>query len=154
MWIARLQLVIVGRQLWLYKEVLREIKQQNFATDVIVTGYASDEDLPALYRSAVALVYPSLFEGFGLPPLEAMACGTPVITSNCSSLPEVVGKAALLVNPYEAADITQTIWKLAQDATLRAQLREAGIEQARQFTWRAAAEKTLAVYQAITHQHD
>ncbi len=150
----QLQLVIVGRQLWLYKEVLREIKQQNFATDVIVTGYASDEDLPALYRSAVALVYPSLFEGFGLPPLEAMACGTPVITSNCSSLPEVVGKAALLVNPYEAADITQTIWKLAQDVPLRAQLREAGIEQARQFTWRAAAEKTLAVYQAIAHQHD
>lgn len=150
----QLQLVIVGRQLWLYKEVLREIKQQNFAMDVIVTGYASDEDLPALYRSAVALVYPSLFEGFGLPPLEAMACGTPVITSNCSSLPEVVGKAALLVNPYETADITQTIWKLAQDVMLRAQLREAGIEQARQFTWRAAAEKTLAVYQAIAHQHD
>ncbi len=150
----QLQLVIVGRQLWLYKEVLREIKQQNFATDVIVTGYASDEDLPALYRSAVALVYPSLFEGFGLPPLEAMACGTPVITSNCSSLPEVVGDAALLVNPYEAADITQTIWRLAQDVALRAQLREAGIEQARQFTWRAAAEKTLAVYQAIAHQHD
>ncbi len=150
----QLQLVIVGRQLWLYKEVLREIKQQNFAMDVIVTGYASDEDLPALYRSAVALVYPSLFEGFGLLPLEAMACGTPVITSNCSSLPEVVGKAALLVNPYETADITQTIWKLAQDVMLRAQLREAGIEQARQFTWRAAAEKTLAVYQAIAHQHD
>lgn len=149
----QLQLVIVGRQLWLYREVLREIKQQSFAADVIVTGYASDEDLPALYRSAVALVYPSLFEGFGLPPLEAMACGTPVITSNSSSLPEVVGNAALLVNPYDEADLAQAIWKLANDVTLRAQLRQAGIQQARQFTWPAAAEKTLAIYRAIAHQH-
>ena len=149
----QLQLVIVGRQLWLYREVLREIKQQNFAADVIVTGYAIDEDLPALYRSAVALVYPSLFEGFGLPPLEAMACGTPVITSASSSLPEVVGNAALLVNPYEEADLAQAIWKLANDVTLRAQLRQAGIQQARQFTWRAAAEKTLAIYRASAHQH-
>jgi len=75
----QLQLVLVGRQLWLYQEILREIKQQSFAADVIVTNYVNDEDLPALYRSAVALVYPSLFEGFGLPPLEAMACGTPVL---------------------------------------------------------------------------
>lgn len=148
----QLQLVIVGRQLWLYKEVLREIKQQNFAADVIVTGYASDEDLPALYRSAVALVYPSLFEGFGLPPLEAMACGTPVITSNSSSLPEVVGNAALLVNPYEEADIAQAIWKLTNNTKLRTQLRQAGIQQAKQFTWHAAAEKTLAIYRAIAHQ--
>ena len=149
----RLQLVVVGRQLWLYKEVLREIKKQNFAADVIVTGYASDEDLPALYRSAVALVYPSLFEGFGLPPLEAMACGTPVITSNSSSLPEVVGNAALLVNPYEETDLAQAIWKLTNDATLRARLRQAGIQQAGQFTWHAAAAKTLAIYRAIAHQH-
>ncbi len=150
---SQLQLVIVGRQLWLYREVLREIKQQNFAADVIVTGYASDEDLPALYRSAVALVYPSLFEGFGLPPLEAMACGTPVITSNSSSLPEVVGNAALLVNPYKEADLAQAIWKLTNDPMLRAQLRQAGIQQAKQFTWHAAAEKTLAIYRAIAQQH-
>ncbi len=149
----QLQLVIVGRQLWLYKEILREIKQQNFAADVIVTGYASDEDLPALYRSAVALVYPSLFEGFGLPPLEAMACGTPVITSDCSSLPEVVGKAAILVNPYEEADLAQAIWKLTNDPALRAQLRQAGIQQAKQFTWQTTAEKTLAIYQTVVHQH-
>lgn len=149
----RLQLVIVGRQLWLYQEVLHEIKQQGFASDVIVTGYASNEDLPTLYRSAVALVYPSLFEGFGLPPLEAMACGTPVITSNSSSLPEVVGSAALLVNPYEEDELAQAMWKVANDATLRSQLREAGIQQAKQFTWMAAANKTLAVYQAIIQKH-
>lgn len=145
----QLQLVLVGRQLWLYQEILREIKQQNFAADVIVTDYVSDEDLPALYRSAVALVYPSLFEGFGLPPLEAMACGTPVIASDTSSLPEVVGQAALLVDPYDEAAIVQAIWQIARDAFLRQRLQQAGLAQAKQFTWRAAAEKTLAVYRAI-----
>ncbi|HEX4951212.1 MAG TPA: glycosyltransferase family 1 protein [Blastocatellia bacterium] len=146
------QLVLVGRRLWLYEEVLREIRQQPFAADVIVTGYANEEDLPALYRSAIALVYPSLFEGFGLPPLEAMACGTPVITSNSSSLPEVVGDAALLVNPYEEAALSQAMWQIANDAALRLRLRQAGIKQAKQFTWHAAAEKTLAVYRAVAHQ--
>ncbi|MBS1810679.1 MAG: glycosyltransferase family 4 protein [Acidobacteria bacterium] len=145
----QLQLVLVGRQLWLYEEILREIKQQNFATDVLVTNYVGDEDLPALYRSAVALVYPSLFEGFGLPPLEAMACGTPVITSNTSSLPEVVGQAALLIDPYDESAIAQAIWQIAHDASLRQRLQKAGIAQAKQFTWRAAAEKTLAIYQAV-----
>jgi glycosyltransferase involved in cell wall biosynthesis len=149
----RLQLVIVGRQLWLYQEILREIQQQSFAADVIVTGYASDEDLPALYRSAVALVYPSLFEGFGLPPLEAMACGTPVITSNSSSLPEVTGDAALLVNPYEESELAQAMWRITNDAAWRLQLSRAGIEQAKRFTWSAAAEKTWAIYQAIVEQY-
>jgi glycosyltransferase involved in cell wall biosynthesis len=147
----QLQLALVGRQLWLYQDVLQEIRQQKFAADIIVTGYVSDEDLPALYRSAVALVYPSLFEGFGLPPLEAMACGTPVLTSNSSSLPEVVGSAALLVDPYDEADIAAAMWKLTRDEPLRMQLRHAGIAQARQFTWRAAAEKTQAVYRAVAH---
>jgi glycosyltransferase involved in cell wall biosynthesis len=145
----QLQLVLVGRQLWLYQEILREIKQQDFAADVIVTDYVSDENLPALYRSAVALVYPSLFEGFGLPPLEAMACGTPVITSNTSSLPEVVGPAALLIDPYDEAAIAQAIWQIARDSELRRRLQQAGLTQAQQFTWHAAAEKTLAVYRAI-----
>jgi glycosyltransferase involved in cell wall biosynthesis len=149
----QLQLVIVGRQLWLYQEILREIRQQNFVADVIVTGYANDEDLPALYRSAVALVYPSLFEGFGLPPLEAMACGTPVITSNSSSLPEVVGDAALLVNPYEESELAQAMWRITNDAALRSQLSQAGLQQAKRFTWAAAAEKTWAVYQAIIEQY-
>ena len=147
----QLQLVLVGRQLWLYQEILRAIKQQNFAADVVVTDYVRDEDLPALYRSAVALVYPSLFEGFGLPPLEAMACGTPVITSNTSSLPEVVGQAAVLVDPYDEAALAQAIWQIARDASLRQRLQQTGIEQAKQFTWQAAAEKTLAVYRAVAH---
>lgn len=147
----QLQLVLVGRQLWLYQEILREIKQQNSAADVIVTNYVNDEDLPALYRSAVALVYPSLFEGFGLPPLEAMACGTPVITSNTSSLPEIVGEAALLIDPYDEAAIAQAIWQVVRDSSLRQQLQQAGLVQSQLFTWSAAAEKTLAVYRAIAH---
>ena len=148
----QLQLVLVGRQLWLYQEILREIRQQNFAADVIVTGYANDEDLPALYRSAVALVYPSLFEGFGLPPLEAMACGTPVITSNSSSLPEVVGDAALLVNPYEESELAQAMWRITNNTALRSQLSQAGRQQAKRFTWSAAAEKTLRTYQTVIRQ--
>ena len=147
----QLQLVIVGRKLWLYQEILREIQQQKFAPDVIVTDYVSDKDLPALYRSATALVYPSLFEGFGLPPLEAMACGTPVITSNTSSLPEVVADAAILVDPYNENDIAGAMLKIAFDEQLKLQLREQGIVRARHFTWRAAAEKTLAIYRSI-HQ--
>jgi glycosyltransferase involved in cell wall biosynthesis len=148
----QLQLVIVGRQLWRYQEILRTIKQQQYANDIIVTGYVRDEDLPALYRSAVGLVYPSLFEGFGLPPLEAMACGTSVITSNSSSLPEIVGDAALLVNPYAEDELMQAMWKVSNDTALRSRLRQMGLQQAKRFTWTAAAQKTLARYQAVNLQ--
>jgi len=103
------QLVLVGRRLWLYQEILAEIERHPWAKDVIVTGYVPEEVLPALYRSARVFVYPSLFEGFGLPPLEAMACGTPVVTSHTSSLPEVVGEAAVLIDPYNEMDIASAM---------------------------------------------
>ena len=140
------QLVIVGRQLWLTNEIMRQVQHHEFAADIIVTGYAEDKDLPALYRSATALVYPSLFEGFGLPPLEAMACGTPVITSNNSSLPEVVGEAGLLIDALDENSIGQAILQVCSDETLRNKLSNAGIERAKIFSWQAAARKTLAVY--------
>lgn len=143
------QLVLVGRQLWLYKDILREIERQAWARDVIVTGYVGDEELPALYRSATALVYPSLFEGFGLPPLEAMACGTPVITSKTSSLPEVVGDAALLVNPQSESNLAEAILRVVRDGALREDLRQRGPARAGRFTWAAAAEKTLGVYHKV-----
>lgn len=146
------QLVIVGRKLWLADEVFAEVKQQPWAKDVILTGYVSDEDLPALYRHAAAFVYPSLFEGFGLPPLEAMACGTPVVTSNTSSLPEVVGNAALLIDPYDEPALTRALLQIMNDQPLRARLREQGIIQARRFTWRTAAEQTLQLYRAASRQ--
>jgi len=141
------QLVIVGRKLWLADEIFAEVRRQRWAQDVILTGYVTDEDLPKLYRAATAFVYPSLFEGFGLPPVEAMACGTPVVTSNTSSLPEVVGEAALLIDPCDEQALTSAISQIVGDQSLRAKLRAQGIEQARKFTWRAAAEKTLQLYQ-------
>ncbi len=148
------QLVIVGRKLWLTHEIFDEVKKHRWADDVILTGYVADEDLPALYRAARAFVYPSLFEGFGLPPLEAMACGTPVITSGVSSLPEITGDAALLIDPNDEQTLANAMIEIVSNDRLRAELREKGIGQAKKFTWRDAAEKTLRLYQeayAISH---
>jgi glycosyltransferase involved in cell wall biosynthesis len=143
----RSQLVIVGRKLWLASEIFDEVKRQRWADDVILTGYVADEDLPALYRAARAFVYPSLFEGFGLPPLEAMACGTPVVTSDVSSLPEITGDAALLIDPNDERALANALIEVVNNDRLRAELREKGIAQAKKFTWRDAAEKTLRLYQ-------
>jgi glycosyltransferase involved in cell wall biosynthesis len=143
----RPQLVIVGRKLWLASEIFDEVKRQRWADDVILTGYVADEDLPALYRAARAFVYPSLFEGFGLPPLEAMACGTPVVTSDVSSLPEITGDAALLIDPNDERALANALIEVVNNDRLRAELREKGIAQAKKFTWRDAAEKTLMLYQ-------
>jgi glycosyltransferase involved in cell wall biosynthesis len=140
------QLVIVGRKLWLADEIFAEVRRQRWAEDVILTGYVADEDLPKLYRAATAFVYPSLFEGFGLPPVEAMACGTPVVTSNVSSLPEIVGDAAILIDPCDEQALAAALLRIVNDQPLRARLREQGIVQAAKFTWRAAAEKTLQLY--------
>ncbi len=140
------QLVIVGRKLWLADEIFTEVRRQRWAEDVILTGYVTDEDLPKLYRTATAFVYPSLFEGFGLPPVEAMACGTPVITSNNSSLPEVVGNAAVLIDACDERALADALLQIVNDQPLRARLREQGIEQAKKYTWRDAAEKTLRLY--------
>ncbi|MFN0109576.1 MAG: glycosyltransferase family 4 protein [Blastocatellia bacterium] len=142
----RPQLVIVGRKLWLADEIFAEVRRQEWADDAILTGYVSDEDLPKLYRQATAFVYPSLFEGFGLPPVEAMACGTPVVTSNVSSLPEVTGEAALLIDPLDQSAIESALLEIMNDQSLRARLKKQGIEQAKKFTWREAAEKTLQLY--------
>ncbi len=140
------QLVVVGRKLWLADSIFDEVKRQRWADDVILTGYVADEDLPALYRGAAAFVYPSLFEGFGLPPVEAMACGTPVVTSNTSSLPEVTGTAAFLIDPHRDDQIADALLQIVNDRSLRLRLRAAGLEQAKRFTWREAAEKTLQLY--------
>jgi glycosyltransferase involved in cell wall biosynthesis len=142
------QLVIVGRKLWLHHEIFAEVARQPWAADVILTGYVADEDLPPLYRTAAVFAYPSIFEGFGLPPLEAMACGTPVVTSNNSCLPEVVGTAALTVDPYDETALATGLLRALQDEALREQLRMEGPLRAKRFTWREAAEITLQLYQA------
>ncbi len=113
---------------------------------VRLTGYVEDADLPAIYAAATAFVFPSLYEGFGLPPLEAMACGTPVICSNASSLPEVVAGAGLLVEPTDVAALQSAIRRLASDEVLRDTLRTQGYHQASQFSWQSTASATRAIY--------
>lgn len=112
-------------------------------------GYVADADLPALYSAATAFVYPSLYEGFGLPPLEAMACGTPVITSSVSSLPEVVGEAAILVDPKDVGALASALQRILKDRQLREELSRRGRERAKLFTWDQTAEKTLEVYRLV-----
>lgn len=113
--------------------------------DLRPMGYVDDEDLPGLYAGAKALVYPSLYEGFGLPPLEAMACGTPVITSNCSSLPEVVGDAALLVDPRSVRELEDALYRMLTDADLSENLRKRGLERAKRFSWEDSARRMIEI---------
>jgi len=115
---------------------------------IIVTGFVADGDLAPLYSGATALVYPSLYEGFGLPPLEAMQCGTPVITSNTSSLPEVVGDAGLLVDPGDGDALSQAMLTVCRDAGLRERMREKSLIRAAAFSWERCARDTLAGYRA------
>jgi glycosyltransferase involved in cell wall biosynthesis len=132
-------MVWVGLPRWDSSELLVKAREAG----VILTGFVAQEDLPAFYRQAMMLVYPSLYEGFGLPPLEAMACGTPVVASNTTSLPEVVGDAALTVDPTDTAALAEAMACLLADPKLRQHLRQAGVERAREFTWRRVAQHTV-----------
>lgn len=144
------QLVLVGKQAWLYGETLRTIKDCGLGDLITLTGYVSETDLPALYTGALCFVYPSFFEGFGLPPLEAMQCGTPVITGDCTSLPEVVGDAGLMVDPYNEAALATALARLIDDPSLRANLRARGFQRAAAFTWQETARLTLKAYEQAT----
>ncbi|WP_292460183.1 glycosyltransferase family 1 protein [Methanothermococcus sp.] len=143
------KLVITGKKGWKYKSIFETIEKLNLQKDVIFTGYVPDEDLPALYNAAVLFVYPSLYEGFGLPPLEAMACGTPVITSNTSSLPEVVGDAGIMVNPYDVDELANKMYEVLTNDGLREELSKKGLERAKLFSWKKCAEETLKVYEEV-----
>lgn len=144
-------LVIVGNQdkIFQEKELFDQIKELQLDSDVIFTGGVSDEDLPVLYNEAEVLVYPAFAEGFGLPVLEAMACGTPVVTSNTTSLPEVTGDAAILVNPYSSEEIGQALEKILNDDSLRRELALRGLQRAKKFSWQDAAKKTIEVYKEV-----
>jgi len=113
--------------------------------EIVFAGSCADAELSALYRGALALMYPSLYEGFGLPPLEAMACGTPVLTSNVCSIPEVVGDAAVMVNPLDVEEIANGIKRLVEDSDLRSQLQEKGLCRAKNFDWGDTARRTSEV---------
>ncbi len=142
-------LVLAGGRGWLYEGVFKVVERLGLGDLVVFTGFVRDEDLPALYNLADLLVFPSMYEGFGLPPLEAMACGTPVVASNTSALPEVVGEAGLLVSPTDVQALAEAMVSGLQDEGLRARLRARGLEQARRFTWAQAAQETLRVYRRV-----
>lgn len=121
-----------------------ELVEQARRVGVLMTGFIALEDLPSFYRQAEMLVYPSLYEGFGLPPVEALACGTPVVTSNTTGLPEAIGNAALTVDPTSVPAITDAMQQILTDAALRQDLRARGLTQVRQFTWTATANRLMA----------
>jgi glycosyltransferase involved in cell wall biosynthesis len=147
-------LVIAGKLGWLTEPILAKVTELGLENRVTFTGFVADEDLPALISAATLLAMPSKYEGFGLPVLEAMACGTPVIASNASSLPEVGGEAALYARPNDPASWAQLIDRVWTDAELRASLREKGFKQAAKFKWATMARETAEVYRAVNRTTD
>ncbi len=146
---ADLQLVIAGRRGWLYNDVFATIGRLGLSERVRVLDYVDDKDLPALYNLAWAFTYPSIYEGFGLPALEALACGTPVLTAGNSSLPEVVGSHAVIVPAGDVPAIAAGLVRVIADAPLRERLRAGGLLHARQFTWQQAARQVLGRYDQL-----
>lgn len=140
------KLVFVGGQGWNNREFEKTILDYNLKEQIILTGFVPDEDLPYLYNRAELFIYPSLYEGFGLPLLEALSCGAPVIASNVSSLPEVAGKAAILVNPRNEKELAQKIKLVLTNPKLSSSLRKKGPIQAKKFSWQKAAAETLKLF--------
>jgi glycosyltransferase involved in cell wall biosynthesis len=143
------RLVLVGKRGWLSDGIYQRAKSSPVAKEILFPGYVADDDLPLLYSSAELFAYPSLYEGFGLPPLEAMACGTPVVSSSSSSLPEVVGGAAIMVDPEDSEGLAEAMANALANTVLRRQMIAAGIEQSGRFTWKASAEKLLQIYKRL-----
>lgn len=146
------KLVIVGKRGWLYDETLRALEETGARDSIVLTGYVPESDLPALYSGALCFVYPSFFEGFGLPPLEAMKCGAPVVVGNATSLPEVVGDAGLKVDPFDVSAIAKGIGELIYNPALREELKVKGLERATMFDWRNTAQQTLRVYEQVARK--
>ncbi len=134
-------------------EVERMLRQYGVESRVTITDYCEPDVLPHLYAAAEMLVYPSLFEGFGLPPLEAMSCGTPVVASEASAIPEVVGDDALLVDPFDATSIATAIANLLHDRELWCQLAVRGVERARRFSWERTARETRETLELAVRRH-
>jgi glycosyltransferase involved in cell wall biosynthesis len=141
--------VLVGRLGWMYDEVYQQIELLGLKDRVLFTGYIPNEDLPIVYNLARFFVYPSAYEGFGFPPLEAMACGTPVITTAISSMPEYIGEAGLLISPGDEQALLEAMDTLLHDEKLRIHLSEKGRKQAAGFSWNDTAQKTLEVYRRV-----
>jgi len=140
---SKFQLVIAGSKGWLYEDIFKAVKNSPAKDNIIFTGFIDDKDKPALYSLADLFVYPSFYEGFGFPPLEAMTAGTPVITSNFSSLPEAVGDAAIMINPYNLDELAKAMEIVLSDEKLRNILIERGYERVKNFSWEKCAKETL-----------
>lgn len=143
------QLVLVGKKGWKFQSIIQAIDNSPYKKDIFLPGYIKREDLPALYSMADFFVYPSSYEGFGLPVLEAMACGTPVITSKVSSLPEVGGEAVHYFSPDSIDELTQKMISLSQDETMKKISSKKGIQQAGLFSWERTARETLNVFEKL-----
>jgi glycosyltransferase involved in cell wall biosynthesis len=143
------KLLIIGDEISKLPALRRAVHSHKLHKHVRFLGYVSDQTLGILYRLASTFAFPSLYEGFGLPPLEAMASGTPVVTSNVSSLPEVAGDAAVLVDPYDVDSIVDGLRQILSDPTLAAELQRRGLERSREFSWERSVAKTRQVYQEI-----
>lgn len=147
------RLVIAGGKGWLYEEIYARVEELHLEEHVRFTGFVADADLPALFSGAEFFAYPSLYEGFGLPIVEALACGTPVLTGDNSCLPEAGGSGAIYVNSQDESDIADGILRLATDRTLRARLRAAGLQHAATFTWERSARQLLAAYAQVLNNY-
>jgi glycosyltransferase involved in cell wall biosynthesis len=144
------RLVLVGATGWNSEEVFTAIRSSRFADRIMTPGYLNEHaDLPFLYGAADAFLFPSHYEGFGLPVLEAFACGCPVVTSNAASLPEVAGDAALMCDPTDADGIAENLRKVLGDGSVKASLVAKGLDRSKAFTWRQCAETTLATYRSV-----
>ena len=146
---AGVQLVLAGTQGRLAAPLARTVRTLGLESAVVLPGFIDDDDLPAVYSGAAVFVFPSLYEGFGLPVLEAMACGAPVVTSNAASMTEVAGGAAMLVDPRDVAGLAVAVAQVLHDERLRERLRGAGLARARQFSWKTAARQTLDAYASL-----
>ena len=142
-------LVVAGSPGWCTPGMRRTLRHLGLENIVCFPGYIDEDDVPDLYRGALLFVFPSLYEGFGLPILEAMRCGVPVVASNVSAIPEVTGDAALLIDPRNVESLTEAMWQVVHNATLRQTLQYKGVIQAQKFSWDTAAQKTLDLYMAL-----
>ena len=143
------KLVVVGKRGWLYEDTLATAESSTVRDRIILTGYVDDKDLPALYSAASCFVYPSYFEGFGIPPLEAMRCGTPTITGDRTCFPEIIGDAGLMVDPFDERAIMRGIARVLTEQTLRDELIEKGLKRANSYDWLKTARQTLDVYESV-----
>ena len=147
--VTKARLIIVGRDDWQHSEIHSLAVASPSADDIVFAGYLADELVAALYQTCAVFVYPSLYEGFGLPVLEAMACGAPVITSNVSSLPEIAGEAAILVDPQSVEQISAALESVLGNQELQEDLRRRGREQAKTYSWDQTARTTVAAYEQM-----